>query len=117
MYTIRLNNLKMFAHHGLHEEETIIGTDFEVSLAVSFNPPAEITLLSETVDYVSMYNIIKDRFSTPVKLLETLAYNISEDIYMLDARISLINITIDKINPPISNFAGTVGIAYSKSFS
>jgi len=49
-------------------------------------------------------------------LLETLAQNISEEIYKVDERITSFNITIDKLNAPICNFIGTVGVNYSKSF-
>ena len=116
MFTISLSKMKFFAHHGWHDEEEITGTGFEVSVSVSFDSPGEIKSLEDTVDYVAVFNIIKERFINSAKLLETLAFQISEDIHKFDPRISLINITIDKINPPITNFTGTVGVAYSKSY-
>ena len=50
-------------------------------------------------------------------LRETLAQNITEEIYKIDHRITSINITIDKLNAPICNFTGNVGVNYLKSFS
>ena len=116
MFTIHLNKLKIFAYHGVHAEEAIIGTDFEVSVTVSFNAPKKIEQLNDTINYVTIYEIIKLHFAQPEKLLETLAQNITQEIHKIDSRITSINITIDKLNAPISNFIGTVGVTYSKSY-
>ena len=117
MFTIRLNKLIFFAYHGVHAEETVVGTEFEVSVQISFIENKKIETLADTLNYANVYEIIKDHFSRPVPLLETLAQNISEEIYKVDEQITLINITIDKLNAPICNFIGTVGVHYSKSFS
>lgn len=116
MFTIHLKNLIFHAYHGMHEEETIVGNYFEVSVSVSFNAPENVAELNDTINYVSVYEIIKQHFAQPQKLLETLAQNITQQIHKVDARITSINITIDKLNAPISNFIGTVGVTYSKSY-
>ena len=116
MFTIHLNKLKFYAYHGVHEEETVIGTDFEVSVAVSFNAIEKVEQLNDTINYVNIYEIIKLHFVQPEKLLETLAQNITQEIHKTDSRITSINITINKLNAPISNFIGTVGVTYSKSY-
>ena len=117
MFTIRLNKMKIFAYHGVHAEETVVGTEFEVSVQITFTENKKMEALADTINYVNVYALIKDHFSKPVPLLETLAQNISEEIYKVDERITSINITIDKLNAPICNFIGTVGVHYSKSFS
>lgn len=116
MFTIHLTDLRFFAHHGMHDEEAIVGNDFEVSVSVTFDVPDKITSLTETVNYVSLYGIIKNIFKHPAKLLETLAVDICDEIYLSDNRIKNINITIHKLNPPISNFIGNVGVSFTKSF-
>ncbi|MEP6712729.1 MAG: dihydroneopterin aldolase [Ferruginibacter sp.] len=116
MFTIHLTNLRFFAHHGMHDEEAIVGNDFEVSLSVTFEVPDRIKALSETINYVSVYLIIKKIFKHPSKLLETLAVDICDEIYLSDNRIKKINITIHKLNPAISNFIGNVGVSFCKSF-
>jgi len=117
MFTVHLNKMKFFAHHGLHDEESITGTEFEVTIAVSFDVIGKVKSLGDTVNYVSIFEIVQKRFRKPERLLETLAQNISEDIHKTEPHIRLINITIDKKNPPISNFTGSVGVTYSKSFT
>jgi dihydroneopterin aldolase len=116
MFTIHLTQLRFFAHHGIHDEEAIVGNDFEVSVHVSFDVSENVNALSETVNYVLVYEAIKKKFRHPAKLLETLAQDICEEIYSTDKRIKKINITIDKLNPPIPNFIGNVGVSFSKLF-
>ena len=116
MFTIRLHKLIFFSYHGVHAEETVAGTEFEVSVQITFAENKKIEALADTLNYVNVYAIIKDHFSRPVPLLERLAQNISEEIYKIDERITSINITIDKLNAPICNFIGTVGVNYSKSY-
>ncbi|MFZ1530123.1 MAG: dihydroneopterin aldolase [Ferruginibacter sp.] len=116
MFTIHLNKLRFHGHHGMHDEETIVGNNFEVSVAVSFKAAGEIKGLADTVNYVELHRIIKNMFQKPVKLLETLALDICQALHDADQRIKTINISINKLNPPINNFTGTVGVSVSKSF-
>lgn len=116
MFTIHLNKLKYFAHHGWHDEESITGAWFEVSVSTSFHEEGSITNLKQTINYVGIAAIIKKNFEQPVALLETLAQQIIAEIKAAEPRIIQINITIEKVNPPIPNFTGTVGVTYSKSF-
>jgi dihydroneopterin aldolase len=116
MITIHLNNLLFFSHHGVHEEETIVGAEFKMNVAVSFKETEKIISLDQTINYVVVYNIIKDHMKKPSRLLETLAMQVAEDIHGIDKRIKTINISISKLNPPINNFTGNVGITYNKEF-
>lgn len=116
MFTIHLNKLEFFAHHGLHDEEAITGTNFEIDVSVQFNAATKITSIHQTINYVDIYAVIKKHMEHPVALLETLAENITSEIYSLDNRITSINININKLHPPVKNFIGNVGVTYSKVF-
>ncbi len=116
MNTITLNNLHFYAYHGVHEEEAIVGGNFEVSILVDFISSKEIADLRDTINYVAIYDIVKKQFAIPEKLLEVLAQNLAFLIYKLDNRIKRINISIQKLNAPIANFEGNVGICFTKEF-
>ena len=109
--------MKFFAYHGVHKEEAIVGTEFEVFVSISFDSSVKILELNDTINYVAVFEIVKKLFAIPEKLLETLAQNITEEIYKINNQIISINVTIDKLNSPICNFTGTVGVNYSKSYS
>ena len=116
MFTINLHNLAFHAFHGVYEEERILGNDFEVNVSVTFEAEEPVTSLHDTINYVSIYNIIKQRMALPLPLLETLTQQMTAEIYNFDNRIKTISVSVEKKNPPISNMEGSVSVHYKKSF-
>lgn len=116
MFTIHLNNLHFFSYHGLHEEESILGNEYEVDAAITFMVTEPITTLHQTINYVKIHDIIKQRMKTPTALLETVAQDLAQHIHDADSRISSIYIKIKKMHPPIANFKGSVSVSYKKDF-
>ena len=116
MHSVHLDKLRFFAYHGLHEEEAIAGAEFEVNLSIDFKQDDPIKKISDTINYVDVYELIKLVFQEPVHLMETLAEEITKRIGLLDNRVSAVNIRITKLNPPIPNFSGNVSVSFSKSF-
>lgn len=116
MITIHLNNCQFFAHHGLHAEESVLGTKFEVSVTLTIDAPDTISSIHQTVNYVDVYHIINKHMEHPKALLETLATGICDEIYSFDNRIKTVEISIQKLNPPILGFTGSVAVSISKSF-
>ena len=116
MFTIHLHNCRFYSHHGLYEEEAIVGTIFELNLSASFDIGEPIISIKQTINYATVFEIVKKHFEKPRKLLETLAQEIVNDIHSFDSRIKNIEIHINKINPPIANFTGSVGVSYCKSY-
>ena len=116
MFTIHLENCRFYAHHGLHEEEAIVGAGFEVSLAAHFEEDGKITRMHQTIDYVQLFDVVKKHFERPRQLLETLAQEIADDVHHADTRVVRVDIHLKKINPPIANFTGSVGVSFTKLF-
>ena len=116
MFTINLNDLQFFSHHGIHEEERILGNDYEVNLAITIAAKGKITSLEQTVDYAAVFEMVKTRMSIPTALLETVAQDLAQQLYEQFKNITVVNISITKKNPPIENFQGSVGVCYNKAF-
>jgi 7,8-dihydroneopterin aldolase/epimerase/oxygenase len=117
MLTIELTNLRFFAHHGLYKEEVLTGNEFLVNLAVSFITAAEvITAIDETINYVSLFEIVKKSMSVPTPLLETIAMQISGKIYKTFPQVKKTTITITKLQAPIENFIGQTGIKFEQEY-
>ncbi len=114
MITIKLNNLLFFSHHGVHEEEKILGNNFEVNLELTLKETDKITTLEQTVNYATVYQIIKQKMSVPAMLLETLAQEIADKVTTLDERINFISVAITKLNPPITNIQGNISVIFKK---
>ncbi len=115
MITIHLNNLSFYAYHGVHEEERIIGGAFEMHISVTYNETDAVILrLHQTINYVTLYEIVKKRMSEPTLLLETVIMEIANSFMAQFSMIESVQISITKIHPPIVNFQGSVGVSFLK---
>jgi 7,8-dihydroneopterin aldolase/epimerase/oxygenase len=115
-FTIHLHHLNFFSFHGVHEEERILGGAYEVNIDINFSAKAAITALEQTIDYVGIYELIKQQMNQPTALLETLAQNMAEAIHTFNTLTEAVTISIKKLHPPIENFQGLVGVSYTKKF-
>ncbi len=103
MGIIKVENIRVFAHHGCLTEETKIGSDYRVDLKVKANlqKSAKTDKLEHTVDYVLLNRIIKDEMAIPAALLETVAKRILKRIFTQDKLVTKATVCVSKINPPI----------------
>jgi dihydroneopterin aldolase len=113
---IELKNLRFFAGHGWHDEEAVLGNEFEVTILAMFPAKEEIRSIDDTVDYTRIYALVKSIFLQREKLLETIAQNMATAIEREFSHIQRLQISITKLTPPIPSFTGTVGITYSKEY-
>lgn len=117
MITIHLHNLKFYSFHGVHEEETLLGNEFEVNADVEFHEEiAEINSLSHTINYADVYEIIKTRMHIPAALLETVVMDIGNSIQEKYNNARRIHISLKKTHPPIEGIEGSVGVSWHKEF-
>jgi dihydroneopterin aldolase len=116
-FIIELKNMRFFAEHGMYPEEIKVGNDFEVDISImQKSPKKKITSIEQTVNYVEVYRIVQEEFSERKYLLETCAMQIADRIQEQFPEIEELTVSIRKLNPPITNFSGSVGITYTKSF-
>jgi 7,8-dihydroneopterin aldolase/epimerase/oxygenase len=117
LMTIEVKGFRLFAAHGLHDEEAMTGNEFEVNASVSFIPTDTITSISGTIDYTRISNLIKEEMKKRKQLLETVAQEIASKLKQAFPQIVNLSISIKKLTPPIANFNGTVGVTYSRDFT
>ncbi len=118
MGIISLEGMEFFSYHGCFNEEQIIGNKFIIDLSVTFNSKeAEHSdLLSETIDYQIIYDLIKTEMKNNSYLLENIAYRISNKIRNKFYNILHIQIKISKLNPPLGGKIDKVSFTYSSDF-
>ena len=103
MGKILLEGMEFFAFHGCFKEEQIIGTKFIVDLMVDVDTAAaELSdSLHETADYVGLYRCVKKEMEQKSHLLEHVARRTMEAIRLEFPAITLIELKIAKVNPPM----------------
>lgn len=113
MLKIHLNKLWFHAYHGLYEQEKITGNQFEVNIVLTQDLVAqEISELKQTTDYAAVYHLVKECMNQATPLLETLAQVICKKILAQFSLVNKVEIEIIKLQPPIKDFKGTVGISF-----
>jgi len=117
MQTVHLRDIKFFAFHGVYDEEKFTGNEFEVNLSVVFDQGTVDDDLARTVDYVHLFKILNIEMNQPRTLLETVAEKVIAAIFLSYPFVKSISIDIWKLNPPIEQFDGKVGISLSKTFA
>ena len=114
MLIIQLLNLPFYAYHGIYEEEKKMGAEYEVNITVSHQEKKSPVLhINETIDYTSLYELIKQHMQQPRQLLETIATIFAEDVLARFAEAEEVSITIIKKHPPVVAFQGSVAVTYS----
>lgn len=117
LLTISLKNVRFRAYHGLHPEERKKGNDFVVNMQVGFLPVSGTILsLDDTIDYAVLFEIINATMQQPVDLLETLVQTITHNVSKQFPQVKRIDVSVEKLNPPIDKFSGSAEVKYSKDF-
>ncbi len=104
---IELRDLKFFAYHGVLHQETQVGNNFiiNITLTAPLQKAMESDNLEDTINYATVYDLIKKEMNTPSCLLEHVAGRI---LYTLKDHFPLlteIELILSKLNPP---FGGDV---------
>ena len=100
---VSLEGLEFHAFHGVYPHERESGNWFEVDVAVEtdFSLAAATDELMGTVNYETLFKIVKAEMEQPSKLLETVAEKIANDVLEIFPNVLSVEFRISKLNPPI----------------
>jgi dihydroneopterin aldolase len=101
---IELKEMLFFAHHGVFDEERLVGNMFEVDLKFRADITKAIQSddVADTISYADIYDITAGEVSKPSALLEHLAGRIIRVVRSKYPCISEIEIKVSKLNPPVN---------------
>ena len=117
MTSIELKDIRLQAHHGLYKGESKTGNSYHINLCVKYQESvAGFNTLNDTIDYVELYEILRQRMQRPTPLLEKLCDEIIHQIKVKYPFITEAMISVYKIQAPIENFEGRVGVTLHKIF-
>lgn len=117
MATIRIEGMDFFAYHGCFEEESIIGTRFEVDLTVIVDTEQaeKSDNLHHTVNYLTLYETVRQEMDIRSNLLENVASRIIKAIRSRFPMITFIETKVSKLNPPLGGKINRVSVTLSEN--
>ncbi|HEX7014937.1 MAG TPA: dihydroneopterin aldolase [Cyclobacteriaceae bacterium] len=100
---VALEGLAFHAYHGVYSDERNTGNNFQVDIAVEtdFSQAAQCDDLDGTVDYETLYRIVKEQMERPSRLIETVAERIINEVMERLPAVIQVELTISKLHPPI----------------
>ncbi|MCM1077717.1 MAG: dihydroneopterin aldolase [Bacteroides sp.] len=108
--TIEINGLRLFARHGVFDEERINGNTFELTVHLQY-PIGQAMMtddVNDTLNYADAIEVIRREMETPSKLLEHVVKRIHDALVSKYPAIESGMIELTKLNPPIPyDIAGT----------
>ncbi|MBT3589748.1 MAG: dihydroneopterin aldolase [Candidatus Marinimicrobia bacterium] len=117
MDVIRLNNILIYARHGVHMGENELGGQFEIDLECFSNlkNAGKDDDLTQTVDYGAIYQRVVELFTQkPYKLIESVGEAICKSL-LKQFPIEKVTIRIRKPHAPIDGILDTVEIELSRT--
>ena len=110
---INVDQIKVFAYHGVYEEERLSGRYFWVDVELNVEADESGVLsddLSATYNYELVTNIVYREMKTTAFLLEKKALEMANLIKNSDVKIQRVKLKLTKSRPPVKGEVGSVSV-------
>ncbi len=101
--SISIRGLRVFAHHGVFDEEAQSGQEFviDITAVMALQPAGQSDDLADTLDYGALAVDVAERVqSERWQLLERVAERVAE-LVLEDDRVQFVEVTVHKPSAPI----------------
>jgi dihydroneopterin aldolase len=112
--TVEVRDLRVFGHHGVHEEERGRGQDFLFDVELDVGERGTSDRLEDAVDYVEVARVVQEiSDARPYNLLEALATAVADE---LERRFSPDRVRVRVCKPEIrpAGLDGTVAATVTR---
>jgi len=117
MGIINIKGLKLMGHHGVFDQERLVGNVFEIDISLdvpSADDAAATDALDLTVNYAEVIDLAKMEMRMPSKLIEAVAYRIARAIKGRYGKlVASGTVTVAKLAPPVPAELDSVSYTYS----
>ncbi len=109
---VLLQDVKIYARHGLDPQEQLTGACFYVSVEADtdFISAMQTDCIEGTVSYADIFRCVKEEMSVPSCLLEHVAGRILSRLFEDFPTISRIRLKLTKENPPMGADCHSAGV-------
>ncbi|MCX6235309.1 MAG: dihydroneopterin aldolase [Bacteroidetes bacterium] len=115
MSLISLEGMEFYAHHGCFKEEKVIGTRFIIDffLEADTTEAEKTDDLTKTINYQTVYALVKEEMDQASNLLEHVARQILDRVCRQFPQITFAEVTVSKINPQVGGKVEKVSVTLS----
>lgn len=108
--------MRFYAFHGCFDEEQSIGTHFRVDLEFECDTEKaqQSDSIDDTVNYLSVYRVVKEQMEINSHLLEHVADRIAGAVLREFAAVESVTVKVTKLNPPLGGHIGGVSVSIAK---
>jgi dihydroneopterin aldolase len=112
LHKIYLDTIQLYAYHGCLPEEALIGSNYavDVMMETDFTTAAINDDLDQTIDYCTVFNIVKEEMAIRANLLEHVAFRIVNRLKKDLVHLQKVTLTVTKLNPPMNGNVKGVSI-------
>lgn len=110
--SIFINDLRLYAYHGVLPQERRVGGWFVVSLRVHYNitRAMETDEVADTLNYADLYGVVKAEMAVPSQLLEHVAGRIAKAVFGRFPEVLALDLSVTKENPPMGANCSGAGV-------
>jgi len=100
---IYIKEARFHAFHGVMAQEQQVGQDYLVTVRCSYDITAamEQDSVELTLNYATLYELLKQEMNIPSKLIEHVAGRIGKSVFEHFPQVTALDLTITKQNPPM----------------
>lgn len=113
---IEIENMEFHAKHGCYDLEKIVGNRFLVSvwIGVDARQAAENDDLSQSISYLTVYEVVREQMAVVSNILENVALRIIEAIYAGFPQSQSVRVKVSKLAPPLGGKVEKVSVVMER---
>lgn len=105
---ITLTDLRIYARHGVSEQERRVGNWFRFDIVLHYDAAAAMRSddISQALNYAEVTETVRREAAIPSKLLERLAARIHRAVCDRFPQVTSGSVTVTKMRPPVPTLGG-----------
>ena len=107
-----IDDLRLYAFHGVLPQERRVGGWYRVSLRVHYNiyNAMQSDCVDDTLNYADLCALVRSEMALPSQLVEHVAGRIAQRVFEQFPQSSAVDVRVTKENPPMSVDCAGAGV-------